>query len=123
MKSTLILTMLALHAVASPVQAGYPVEYPMAELPAAPTGNEWEQEQNLSLNKELPRATFFSFGDELSAKKILPEHSSYWRSLDGDWKFHWVKTPQERPADFHKPDFDVSGWKTIQVPSSWQMQG
>ena len=123
MKSTLILTMLALHAVASPVQAGYPVEYPMAELPAAPMGNEWEQEQNLSLNKELPRATFFSFGDVLSAKKILPEHSSYWRSLDGDWKFHWVKTPQERPADFHKPDFDVSGWKTIQVPSSWQMQG
>lgn len=123
MKSSLFLTLAALHGVVSPAQAGYPVEYPMAEAPTAPTGKEWEQEQNLSLNKEVPRATFFSFADVESAKKILPENSSYWRSLDGDWKFHWVKTPQERPVDFYKPDFDVSAWKTIPVPSSWQMQG
>lgn len=123
MKSTLILTMAALYGGASHAQAGYPVAYPMAEAPAAPTGKEWEQEQNLSLNKEVPRATFFSFADEASAKKILPENSSYWRSLDGDWKFHWVKAPHERPVDFYKPDFDVSSWKTIPVPSSWQMQG
>lgn len=88
-----------------------------------PTGHEWEQEQNLSLNKEPARATFASFGDEKTALKILPEHSKYWRSLDGQWKFHWVKQPSERPQDFFKPDFDVSGWKEIAVPSSWQCQG
>lgn len=94
-----------------------------AETPAAPTGHEWEQEQNLSLNKEPARATFASFGDEKSALKILPEHSRYWRSLDGPWKFHWVKQPEERPQDFFQPEFDVSGWKEIAVPSSWQCQG
>ena len=88
-----------------------------------PTGKEWEQEQNLSLNKEAPRATFASFGDQASALKLLPENSQYWRSLDGSWKFNWVKRPEERPADFFKPDFDVSGWKEIAVPSSWQCQG
>jgi hypothetical protein len=88
-----------------------------------PTGQEWEQEQNLSLNKEVPRATFASFGDLESALKILPENSKYWRSLDGPWKFHWVKRPEERPRDFFKPEFDVSAWREIPVPSSWQCQG
>lgn len=103
--------------------ADYPVAYPRALAPTAPTGKEWEQEQNLSLNKEIPSATFFSFADEASAQKILPEHSAYWRSLDGDWQFHWVKRPADRPQDFFKPEFDVSSWKTIRVPSSWQLQG
>ncbi len=89
----------------------------------SPTGHEWEQEQNLALNKEPARATFASFDDEKSALKILPEHSRYWRSLDGLWKFHWVKQPSERPQDFFQPEFDVSGWKEITVPSSWQCQG
>ncbi len=88
-----------------------------------PTGQEWEQEQNLSLNKEAPRATFASFGSLDSALRILPEHSAFWRSLDGPWKFHWVKHPDERPAEFYKPEFDVSGWEEIPVPSSWQCQG
>ena len=114
---------LAALTIVSPIQAAYPIQYPMDASPQAPTGHEWEQEQNLSLNKELPHSTFFSFGDLTSAKKILPENSIYWRSLNGDWKFHWVKRPEERPLDFYQPDFDVSGWKSIPVPSSWQLQG
>ncbi len=34
-----------------------------------------------------------------------------------------MKRPEERPADFFEPEFDVSGWKEITVPSSWQTQG
>jgi beta-galactosidase len=44
-------------------------------------------------------------------------------SLDGTWKFHWVKSPDVRPVDFYKSDFDVSSWKEIPVPSNWEMQG
>lgn len=95
----------------------------LAQQSTAPTGMEWEQEQNLALNKLPARATFASFGDAKSAMKILPEHSRYWRSLDGQWKFNWVKHPDERPRDFFKPEFDASGWKEISVPSSWQCQG
>jgi beta-galactosidase len=43
--------------------------------------------------------------------------------LNGNWKFHWVGTPEARPVDFHKPEFDVSGWKEIPVPSNWQLHG
>lgn len=89
----------------------------------APTGLEWEQEQNLSLNKESARATFMSFSDLNSALKILPENSQWWRSLDGQWKFNWAPDPSKRPVDFYKPGFDVSAWNEILVPSSWQTQG
>ncbi|QUE51642.1 discoidin domain-containing protein [Luteolibacter ambystomatis] len=89
----------------------------------APTGQEWQQEQNLSFNKEKPRATFMSFPNVESAKAVLREKSPYFQSLDGSWKFNWVGNPSERPADFHKPEYDVSKWKEIAVPSSWQLEG
>ena len=89
----------------------------------APTGREWQEEQNLSFRKERPRASFASFPDLESAKAVLREKSPSFQSLDGPWKFHWAGNPSERPADFHKPDFDVSGWKEIPVPSNWQLEG
>ena len=49
--------------------------------------------------------------------------SSFCRSLNGPWKFNWVREPSLRPVDFYKPDFDVSAWKEIPVPSNWQILG
>lgn len=89
----------------------------------APDGNEWQSPESLSLNKELPHAWFFSFPDVESATKVLPDSSSLWMSLNGDWKFNWVLTPEERPVDFYKTDFDDSNWDMIPVPSNWNVQG
>lgn len=58
----------------------------------APTGMEWQSPDSLSYNKERPHAWFFSFADMESARKVLPEASAYWRSLDGEWDFHWAPT-------------------------------
>ena len=122
MRNTWLLSLLAVLAFAPCVQAGIG-DYPQAAAPDAPSGQEWESEQRLGLNKEKPHATFNSYADVESAKKILPEFSQYRVSLDGAWKFNWVKRPEERPVDFFKPELDVSGWKEIAVPSSWQTQG
>lgn len=89
----------------------------------APTGKEWESPEELALNKEQPRAWFFTFADVESARRVLPEHSSYYQSLNGDWKFHWVGNPDERPADFYKPEFDASGWDDVTVPMQWNVVG
>ena len=75
------------------------------------------------MNKEQPHAYFFSFGDVESARKVLPENSRYWQSLNGDWKFCWSPDPDSRPADFYRPDYDVSAWDVIPVPSSWNIYG
>ena len=90
---------------------------------AAPTGDEWQSPENLSLNKEYPRAYFFSFNNEKQATQVLPEYSPYWQSLNGQWRFHWCKTPDERPKDFYKTDYDTSKWDAIPVPSNWNVYG
>ena len=90
---------------------------------AAPTGDEWQSPENLSLNKEYPRAYFFSFNNEKQATQVLPEYAPYWQSLNGQWRFHWCKTPDERPKDFYKTDYDTSKWDAIPVPSNWNVYG
>lgn len=89
----------------------------------APTGDEWQSPEKLSLNKEYPRAYFFSFNNEKQATQVLPEYTPYWQSLNGQWQFHWCKTPEQRPKDFYKTDYDTSKWDAIPVPSNWNVYG
>ena len=89
----------------------------------APVGNEWESPENLALNKEQPKAYFFSFQDVNSARKVLPENSKYWQSLNGDWDFNWAPDPSSRPANFFETDFNTASWDKIAVPSSWNIEG
>jgi beta-galactosidase len=94
-----------------------------AQIDAAGTGAapEWQNPSVFGVNKEDPHATFSPYPDEASAAQR--EQSVFERSLNGPWKFHWVRRPEERPVDFYKPEYDVSGWKEIPVPSNWEMQG
>ena len=89
----------------------------------APDGTEWQSPEKLSLNKEQPRAYIFPFASAEEARQVLPEGSTYYQSLDGTWKFHWVATPEERPHDFYQPSYDISSWDDIQVPGCWNVQG
>lgn len=115
----LIVCCLALQCFANqPPLKGF--SYASAE---APSGNEWQSPENLALNKEQPHAYFFNFQDVEHARKVLPENSKYWQSLNGDWKFNWAPDPDSRPKDFFKTEFDVSNWDNIPVPSSWNIYG
>ncbi|MAZ27440.1 MAG: beta-galactosidase [Cytophagaceae bacterium] len=92
--------------------------------------NDWENETIFGINKEEGHVTYYPYPDTKSLiqdatfkKPWLTPKSSLYRSLNGDWKFNWVKQPSERPEDFYKEDYDVSNWKTIEVPSNWEMKG
>lgn len=89
----------------------------------APTGWEWQSPDSVAVNKQQPHAWFFSFRNIEEARKVLPENSFYWKSLDGMWKFHWAPNPDERPKDFFRTDYDVSKWDDIKVPMNWNMAG
>ncbi|MGL4672994.1 sugar-binding domain-containing protein, partial [Cetobacterium sp.] len=57
-----------------------------------------------------------------------PNYSDYknsknFKSLNGDWKFNIVEHPEKDLKDFYKLSYDSSNWKTIPVPSSWQLHG
>ncbi len=90
---------------------------------SAPTGQEWQSPTQLALNKEQPHAYFFSFGNTDEALGVLPEHSSFWKSLDGAWSFHWVGHPDQRPKDFYRSNFDASAWDKVDVPMCWNIAG
>ncbi len=92
-------------------------------LPAAPTGDEWQSPESLALNKEQPRAWGFHFATEEAARGVLPERGAYWKNLDGTWKFHWCKTPEERAKGFEAPEYDANAWDDIEVPGCWNVQG
>ena len=91
--------------------------------PTAPSGHEWESPEALALNKEQPSAWGFHFSSEEAARGVLPERGAYWLSLDGTWKFHWCKSPEERAKGFEAPAYDVSAWDDIEVPGCWNVQG
>lgn len=89
----------------------------------APDGHEWQAPERYAHGKEQPKAYFFSFANEEEAKGVLPEKSSYHSSLNGQWAFHWVGNPSERPIDFYKPSYDVSSWEKVEVPMNWNTYG
>lgn len=86
---------------------------------------DWENEAVFGINKEPAHATYIPFADtELAPGPDTARFRSPWcQSLNGPWKFHWVKHPNERPLDFYKPGFDDRQWATIPVPSNLEMQG
>ncbi len=88
-----------------------------------PSGTEWQSPEDLSLNKEQPRAWMFSFATEEEARGVLPYGTAYYQSLDGTWKFRWVPEPSLRDSLFYKADFDDRTWDDIRVPGCWNVQG
>jgi len=84
--------------------------------------NDWENSEMIGQNKESAHNTLIPFDSIESALKGI-ESSSHYLSLNGNWKFHWVKKPINRPIDFYKVEFDASKWDEIDVPSNWQMRG
>ena len=84
---------------------------------------DWENEQVIGRNKEAGHCTLMPYADVESAIAGVREGSPFYKSLNGTWKFNWVRKPADRPKDFYRLDYEVSGWDDIEVPSNWQMHG
>lgn len=83
---------------------------------------EWEDQRINQINREPIHAHFVPYASERAA---LQKDATLERreSLNGTWKFHFAGNPASRPASFYEESFDVSGWKDIEVPGSWELQG
>ncbi len=83
----------------------------------------WQDETQLHAGTEPPAATMTRYATAEQALTLDRANSPFVRSLNGQWKFAWVAKPADRIADFWKPDFDDSSWKTIPVPSNVEIEG
>ncbi|CAN7434956.1 DUF4981 domain-containing protein [Phenylobacterium sp. LjRoot225] len=84
---------------------------------------DWENPAVFARNKLPARATGFPFEDRALALAGDMRASRRFATLNGEWKFFFSPGVDERPTDFWRDDFDVSGWKTIKVPADWQAEG
>ena len=90
---------------------------------AAQQRPEWQSQYAVGLNKLNPHAYVWPYATAADVQKGAYEESPYYMSLNGKWKFHWVKNPDTRPKDFYKPSFYTGGWADINVPGNWERQG
>ncbi|WP_347175083.1 glycoside hydrolase family 2 TIM barrel-domain containing protein [Polaribacter uvawellassae] len=75
------------------------------------------------INKLPARASFFAYENESLAKQNDISKSENHLSLNGIWKFNWVRDPELRPKDFYKNDYSTESWKDLKVPSNWEVEG
>ena len=86
------------------------------------TGNEWENPSVNQMNREPMHAWFVPYEKEKDAvQRRISEASRL--SLNGMWDFNYSVHPESRPKDFYKKGYRLKGWKKIEVPGSWELQG
>ena len=76
--------------------------------------HDWEDNHVLQINREPARAYFIPFGQTQGDRML---------SLNGEWRFRWTKTPDERVRDFYRVDYDDSQWAILPVPANWEVNG
>lgn len=84
---------------------------------------EWKNPLVSEVNTERPHATFFAFENKEKAIGQEKINSTYFQSLNGQWKFHWVPRLSERPDGFHQPGYNDASWTTFAVPANWEING
>src|ERR1017187_8737883 len=90
---------------------------------------DWENPQLTGLNNELPHATMVVCPDAATARGLgIVQNSErvkspFYRSLNGDWKYHYSSNQLARVENFWSADFDDSSWENILVPSNVEMSG
>ena len=90
---------------------------------AQTTGTEWDNPKITSVNREEAHTISIPFAKaaDVAANDITA--SPYYKSLDGKWKFFWVKNPSQALKTMCAKDFNDASWTDIDVPSSWQVWG
>jgi beta-galactosidase len=100
-----------------------PVLFPVPAFAQTQSRPEWNDVAVFSTGAEKPHATMMVYPTADLARTHERARSPWFQSLNGDWRFHLSPRPADRPAEFYRTEFDDRSWKTIPVPSNWQMQG
>ena len=95
----------------------------MALSMEAQSFQEWKDPRINEVNRAPMHANYFAYESADAAKKGVKENSANFMSLNGSWKFFWVKDADARPTDFWKTGFDDKGWNDLPVPGLWELHG
>lgn len=103
------------------LSAGVAATFAVAQQAAQP---EWQSQYAVGQNKLAPHTYVWPYANIADIEEPGGyERSPFYMSLNGKWKFHWVKNPDKRPKDFYQPSYYTGGWADICVPGNWERQG
>ena len=94
-----------------------------AQSSFAQTGTEWDNPRISNVNREVAHTVSIPWSNEADVATKDMKESPYYLSLDGKWKFLWVKMPSMVNAETCAKDYNDGSWVDIDVPSSWQVWG
>lgn len=115
-----------LYRFISPALAALTMVGPIAAQAITP---DWEDPKLTGINNESPHATMVVCPDTDTALNLGPVSnatrvkSPYYRSLNGDWKYHYASNHLARVPDFWLPGFNDAKWTTIPVPANVEIHG
>ena len=95
----------------------------LALTAGAQTFQEWRNPEINAVNRAPMHTNYFAFENADAAKKANKKQSTNYMTLNGTWKFNWVKDADSRPTDFWKTGFNDKGWDDLQVPAVWELNG
>jgi beta-galactosidase len=93
--------------------------FSMASAQKAPV---WKDPLVNQQNRVPRHAHFFAFENEDKAKG-LKEQSARFLSMEGKWKFNFVKNHQDAPKGFYALKYDDSEWVDFPVPGLFEIEG
>ncbi len=82
---------------------------------------EWLDPKVNFVNRVPMHVSYFAFSAD--DQSLCKEQSENYMSLNGTWKFNWVRNSNERPMDFYKTGYNDLGWGEMPVPGVWEMNG
>lgn len=82
---------------------------------------EWEDPNITGINKEDGHVLAMPYDTLEGARES--GYSPYKLSLNGTWKFKWVKGVSNRIGNFYESGYDDGPWDSIEVPGLWQLKG
>ncbi len=84
---------------------------------------EWLDPAVNQINRAPARTAYFAYPCEKCAREGVKAEAANFMSLNGLWKFNWVKDQTERPVNFYKTDFEDRHWVDFPVPALWELNG
>lgn len=95
----------------------------LAVSAAAQTFKEWQDPQVNAVNRNPMHTNYFAYESDQAAVLGIKEQSANFMTMNGTWKFNWVRNADARPTDFWKVGFNDKGWDDLKVPAVWELNG
>ena len=90
---------------------------------ATAQSNEWLDPTVNAVNRAPMHTSYFAYENAEMAQKANKELSANFMTLNGTWKFFWVRDAEARPTDFWRVGYNDKGWDNMQVPAVWELNG